>query len=137
MQVGCREAQLAPAFRAAFDASFDAIRPSQHAPREIHLAAASNSRILLELTRRPRNLTSGTSPATKPSLLTQPLQQLDVALAVVTKSEALAEIDFARVQAIHNHVVDEVFGALTLENSFVKRTTIVCSIPSTPKPSIF
>src|SRR5262249_21718056 len=103
--------ELMTAFRASFNTPFHAVRTAQHASREVHsagseefpdLARAHTTAVQFHLRHFTRDETE---------FAAHPLEQLDVALAVVTKREALAEIDFLRVQTIDDEVFEKILGA--------------------------
>src|SRR5439155_10003850 len=111
MKIRGREAQLCTTLCTANDAPFDAIRPAQHASREIHSTLiqqfADTGRTDASLTKTHLSDLVGK----KSEILADASQEVDVSSAVVTESKTSAEIDFLGMQTIDDHVAQEIFGA--------------------------
>ena len=111
MKIRGRKSQGDAAFGAAHDASFDSIRPAQHAARDAYPA----------LLQQFANAT-GADPAStqtelrhfiskKAQTFTNRAQQIDVAFTAMAESKTAAEINFFRVQAFDNNIAQKIFGA--------------------------
>jgi hypothetical protein len=97
VEVGRWKTELMTPFRASLNATFDAIRTTQHATREVHLTGCKQLPDLARTHTTAAQFNFRHFAGDEAELASHPFEQLDVAFAIMAESEALAEIDFLRV----------------------------------------
>src|SRR5262249_49274049 len=99
------------AFCASFDAPFNAIRTAHHTARQIYPATREQLAHLARTHALAAEFHFRHFARDETELAAESSEQFDIACAIMTEREALAEINLAGMQAIHHHVFNELFGA--------------------------
>jgi hypothetical protein len=111
MKISSRKSQGDAAFRATHDSSFDTIRPTEHAARDIHPALLQQFANSTRAHAAPTQAHLCYLIGKKAETLTDSPQEIDVALTIMTEGKAAAEINLLCVQPIGNDVAQKIFSA--------------------------
>src|SRR5262245_41780654 len=110
LQVGRGKKEFATDAAPLRDHSFDAVRPSEHAARQVDSAGLEQHSDHRRAYAPPTQLHFGDLGGVKSELTADPLQHLNVAATFVTEGEPLAKIDFTRLQSVNDVALNKIFG---------------------------